>query len=139
MDFWHGLVYPDLVITMMDLLDGVGGATAHPSIPSNFQPDTDKVIVVVSAGGSEDVDGSTLNGIIQIQCYAPNYVAASQLAQSVQWRVEACPGTEIGTPKTLVDEADLWSAPMEIPDDYPDDRRITTHYRLAVRRQVQPA
>jgi hypothetical protein len=141
MDFWGGYVFPDVVVMMMDLLDPTGdgtfgGARAYPSRPIQWDPATDKAIVVAAAGGSQNAEGDTLNAIVMIQSYAPTYTQASNQAQWVQKQIESCPGTEIGPDRLLADEAELWSAPTEVPDDYPDDRRITTHYRVAVRRQV---
>lgn len=138
MDQWNGYVFPDLVLTLMDLLDGTGSAAAHPSMPAGFASDTDKMIVVANSGGNLNDEGDTFYGIVRVETYAPTYPLAVDLGQRCQVKIETCPATEIGTAKTLVDSAELWTGPMEQPDDYPDDRRITTFYRLGVRRQVKP-
>jgi hypothetical protein len=122
----------------MDLLEGTGGAPTRPRMPSGFQSDTDKLIVVGSSGGNENPDGDTFDGIIRVECYAPAYLDAVDLAQLCETKIDACPATEIGPSKWLVDRAGLWTGPVEQPDDYPDDRRITSYYLMAVRRQVRP-
>src|SRR3954452_3704677 len=95
--------FPDLVIVTMDVVDGTLGAVAYPSQPPNFNSDSDKIIVVHNAGGNVNADGDTLNAIVQVQCYAPTYTDASDLAKAVGVKIETCPMTEIGPDKVLVD------------------------------------
>jgi len=127
------MAYPNARIVVMDLLEGI--ATVRASVPPNFDPATE-LIVVRRVGGAPDIDDVTDRAIVQVACYAPTYPAASDLADQVQERILSSPATEVNG--VLVDEARIFVGEQEVPDVYPDDRRIVSTYQLGWRRQFRP-
>lgn len=129
----ESLAFPNAVVVLMDLLGDI--ADCRPAPPANFAPG-DTLIVVKRVGGGPDADDLTDHPVMQVQCYGPTYLAAADLAQSVQVRILSCPLTEING--VLVDEAHVLTGEQEVPDVYPDDRRIVSTFQLGWRRQFRP-
>ena len=129
----ESMAYPNATVVVMDMLEDVG--TVRASVPANFDPAT-PLIVVRRVGGSPDEDDVTDRPIVQVQCYGPTYPAAADLAQAVQVRILTSPCTEVNG--VLVDEARIYVGEQEVPDVYPDDRRIVSTYQLGWRRQFRP-
>jgi hypothetical protein len=126
------LAYPDATLVVMDMLDGL--APVRVAVPPDF--DGGPLIVVKRIGGAPDAADETDHPMVQVSCYAPNYPAASELAAAVQVRILSSPLTEING--VLVDEARVLIGEQEVPDVYPDDRRIVSTYQLGWRRQYRP-
>jgi hypothetical protein len=129
----ESMAYPNAVVVVMDMLEGL--APVRASVPPNFDPATE-LIVVRRVGGTPDPDDVTDNPIVQVACYGPNYLAASGLQSEVQVRILTSPCTEVNG--VLVDEARIFVGEQEVPDVYPDDRRIVSTYQLGWRRQFRP-
>jgi len=127
------LAYPNATIVVMDLVADI--ATTRTSVPPNFDPATE-LITVRRVGGAPDADDVTDNPVVQVACYAPTYPAAAELAQAVQVRILSSPLTDVNG--VLVDDAHIFVGEQEVPDVYPDDRRIVSTYQLGWRRQFQP-
>lgn len=127
------LAYPNATIVVMDMLEGI--APVRASVPPNFDTGT-TLIVVRRVGGAPDPDDETDHPVVQVACYAPSYPAAAALAQSVQIRILSSPLTDVNG--VLVDEARVFVGEQEVPDVYPDDRRIVSTYQLGWRRQFRP-
>jgi hypothetical protein len=129
--------YPDARVVVMDMLADVDSeAFVRATVPQDFEAATTKLVVVRRVGGSPDEDDVTDRPIVQVACYAPTYLAAAELAQGCQTRILTSPCTLVGD--VLVDEARLFVGDQEVPDVYPDDRRIVSTYQLGWRRQFQP-
>jgi len=126
----ESIAYPNAAVVVMDMLDDLG--TVRASVPPNFDTAT-PLIVVRRIGGAPDEDDVTDRPIVQVQCYGPTYPAAADLAASVQVRILTSPLTEVNG--VLVDEARIYVGEQEVPDVYPDDRRIVSTYQLGWRRQ----
>jgi hypothetical protein len=60
------------------------------------------------------------------------------MQQDVQRQILAWPLTAVGPDAILVDEAEIYVGEQEIPDIYPDERRVVATYRLGLRRQFRP-
>jgi len=132
----ESMTFPNAAIVVMDLLDDLG--VVRSSVPPNFDSAT-SLIVVRRIGGAPDEDDVTDNPIVQVACYGPTYPAAADLAASVQVRILTSPATEVGGPGgVIVDEARIYVGEQEVPDVYPDDRRIVSTYQLGWRRQFRP-
>jgi hypothetical protein len=129
----ESMAYPNATIVVMDLLEGI--ATVRSSVPPNFDPGTE-LIVVRRIGGTADEDDATDRPIVQVACYGPTYPSAADLAEAVQIRILSSPLTEVNG--VLVDEAHIFVGEQEVPDVYPDDRRIVSTYQLGWRRQFRP-
>lgn len=127
------LAYPNAVIVVMDMLEGI--APVRTSVGPNFDPGTE-LITVRRIGGTPDPDDVTDYPVVQVACYAPTYPAAAELAQSVQMRILTSVCTEVNG--VLIDEARIFVGEQEVPDVYPDDRRIVSTYQLGWRRQFRP-
>jgi len=125
--------YPNAGLVVMAMLDDI--APARPSVPPNFNVATE-LIVVRRVGGAPDADDITDYPVVQVACYAPTYMAAVDLAAAVQARILSSPLTEWDG--VLVDEARIFVGEQEVPDVYPDDRRIVSTYQLGWRRQFRP-
>jgi len=126
----ESIAYPNATVVVMDMLNDLG--TVRPSVPPNFDPST-PLIVVRRVGGAPDADDVTDHPIVQVGCYGPTYSAAADLAASVQVRILSSPCTDVNG--VLVDEARVYVGEQEVPDVYPDDRRIVSTYQLGWRRQ----
>lgn len=119
--------YPDAERVVMDLLDGI--APTVTSLPHKF--DT-PVIVVQRVGGAPDADDITDYPLVLVSCYGADRPAAWALAAEAQVAVLSSPGQGDGF---CVDEAEVATGDQQIPDLDPDDRRVTSVYRLGWRRQ----
>lgn len=131
MPSWYGNItkaYPRTEQVMMDLLGDI--APVRIVVPEDFQP---PLIVARRTGGGPDADDITDYPLVLISCYGATYPDAAALADSVQIRVINSPMTIVGG--ILIDEAEIYVGEQEIPDIYPDDRRISTTYRFGWRRQ----
>lgn len=124
--------YPNAVVLCMDGLSALG--TTRPGVPPNFDGSY-KLIVVKRIGGTPDPDDVTDYPIMQIQNYAASYLLAADLAADVQLEILNWPLKQIGPNQILVDEAEIYVGEMELPDIYPDERRVVSTYRLGLRRQ----
>jgi hypothetical protein len=136
------LAYPNSVVMTIDGLDGstlsaIADADVRPGVPTNFDYGR-KLIVVKRVGGGPDEDDLTDYPILQVACYAPSYLAAAEMQQDVQRQILAWPLTAVGPDAILVDEAEIYVGEQEIPDIYPDERRVVATYRLGLRRQFRP-
>lgn len=129
----EALAYPNAVEVVMDMLADL--APVRVAVPPNFDAGS-PLIVVKRIGGTPDANDITDNPIIQVGCYGPSYPAASDLAASAQVRILTSPCTEVNG--VLVDSARLYVGEQELPDVYPDDRRIISTYQLGWRRQFRP-
>jgi hypothetical protein len=134
----YSLPYPNATILTMDgLADRFPEADVRPGNPPNFQFDR-KLIVVRRVGGGPDEDDLTDYPVLLVAAHAPNYLSASELQDDIQVEIKSWPLREIGPNKILVDEADIYVGEQEIPDVYPDERRVVATYRLGLRRQFRP-
>lgn len=127
------LAYPNATVVVLDMLADI--ATVRTAPPPNFDVATE-LIVVRRVGGTPDPEDLTDRPIVQVACYAPTFLAATELAAEVQVRILSSPLTEVGG--VLVDEAAIFVGEQEVPDVYPDDRRIVSTYQLGWRRQFRP-
>jgi hypothetical protein len=123
--------FPNAVRVCMNLLSDL--APVRVVVPNDFRP---PLIVATRTGGQPDAEGETDYPIVLISCYGETYPLAEDLAGRVQYKIENSPLTEVGG--VLIDEADIYVGEQEIPDIYPDERRISTTYRFAWRRQFRP-
>lgn len=121
--------YPNATVVVMDMLEGI--APVRASVPPNFDVTT-SLIVVRRVGGAPDEDDVTDQPLVQVACYAPTFLAASALAGQVQAKILSSPLTLVNG--VLVDEARIFVGEQEVPDVYPDDRRIVSTYQLGWRR-----
>jgi hypothetical protein len=114
------LAYPNATILVMDGLDAsvrteIALADVRPGVPANFDYGR-KLIVVRRVGGGPDDDDLTDYPVVQVQCYAPSYLAAAAMQDACQVEILSWPMQEIGPNKILVDGT----------------------YRLGLRRQFRP-
>lgn len=127
------LPFPSPIKVCMALLGPL--AAVHTAVPDNWDF-ASKLIVVRRIGGVVDDDGFTDNPIVQVQFYAPTYLQAEQLASDAQVLILSSPLTMVDG--VLVDDADIYVGEQEVPDIYPDERRLVSTYRFAWRRQFRP-
>lgn len=134
----HSMAFPSATILAMDgLMAAFPDVAVRPSAPPNFDYGR-KLIAVQRVGGGPDQDDETDYPVIQVACYAPTYLAAAELQSEVQVVIKSWPLTEVGPNKILVDEAEILVGEQEVPDVYPDERRVVATYRLGLRRQFRP-
>lgn len=134
----QSLAYPNSVIMTMDgLQEKWPQRQVRPGVPPNFQYDVE-LITVRRIGGGPDEDDVTDYPILQIACFAPSYLLASEMASEVQVEVMSWPLREIGPDKILVDEAEIYVGDQDLPDMFPDERKVVSSYRLGLRRQFRP-
>lgn len=132
------VAYPSAVVLGMDgLAAAFPDAQVRPGPPPNFD-NSYELITVQRVGGGPDEDDVTDYPVLQIGCYAPTYLRAADMQSEVQQEILSWPLREIGPNKILVDEAEIYVGEQEIPDVYPDERRVVATYRIGLRRQFQP-
>lgn len=136
------LPYPNAVVLGMDGLEAstkphIANALVRPGPPPNYDYNS-KLIVVKRVGGGPDQDDETDFPVLQIACYANTYLQAADMQSDVQLEILSWPMREIGPNDILVDEAEIYVGEQEIPDVYPDERRVVATYRLGLRRQFRP-
>lgn len=132
------LPYPNAVILTMDgLAARFPDAEVRPKVPPNFDFAVE-LITVQRIGGGPDEEDLTDYPVLLVGCYAPTYLRAADLQSEVQVEIMSWPLTEVGPNKILVDEAEIYVGEQEVPDVYPDERRVTSTYRLGLRRQFRP-
>lgn len=125
--------FPIATEVMLEMLSTLGDV--RTSVPPNFDQ-SQQLIVVKRIGGTPDAEGVTDYPIVQVACFGPTFPTAVVLAKAVQCRILASVLTEVAG--VLVDEAFLFVGEQEVPDVYPDDRRIVSTYQLGWRRQFRP-
>lgn len=140
------LAYPDANTTVKSLLldDTRPGGSLGPCslvVPQDFTP---PLIVVKRVGGQPDAEDVTDFPIMLIAVYGATYDAAQSLMSQVQTRILTAPATLVPLrdpagvltgASVLVDSSGIHVGEAEVPDVYPDDRRITSTYQLSWRRQ----
>jgi hypothetical protein len=130
--------FPDANATVKALLADL--APTRLSVPQDFQP---PLIVVKRIGGQPDVEDVTDFPIMLVAVYGASYPAAQALMGQVQTRILSAPATLVSilddngdvTGTVLVDSTGIHVGEAEVPDVYPDDRRITSTYQFGWRRQ----
>ena len=133
--------YPDANATVMSLLADL--APTRLTVPQDFTP---PLIVVKRVGGQPDPDDITDFPIMLIAVYGADYPSAQALMSQVQTRILSSPATLVDvvdvigdiTGQVLVDSAGIHVGEAEVPDVYPDDRRLTSTYQFGWRRQFRP-
>lgn len=139
------LAYPRAVPTVMRGLKNstrthIADADVRPGLPTQFSYDR-KLIVVRRVGGGPNDDDDTDYPVMQIACYAGTYLEASDMQSDVELEILGWPMTMVGSEPenmTLVDEAEIYVGEQEIPDIFPDERRVVATYQLGWRRQHRP-
>lgn len=132
------LPYPNAVVLAMDgFSERWPNRLVRPGAPPNFDYSVE-LITVRRIGGGPDEEDVTDYPVLLIGCYAPTYLGAADMAAEVQVEIMSWPLREIGPAKILVDEAEIYVGEQEVPDVYPDERRVTSSYRLGLRRQFRP-
>lgn len=135
------MAYPDANAVVKALLADL--APAVLAIPNDFDP---PLIVVKRVGGQPDPDDITDFPIMLVQVYGADYPSAQALMGQVQTRILTAALTEVTlvdsannvTGTVLVDSAGIHVGEQELPDVYPDERRITATYQFGFRRQFRP-
>lgn len=120
--------YPDANTVLMALLGDL--APTVIAVPNNFEP---PLIFVRRIGGQPDADDVTDYPVVSVSVYGADYPSAQALMASVQVRILSAPLTEVNG--VLIDSSGIHVGEQEVPDVYPDDRRITATYQLGWRRQ----
>lgn len=134
--------YPNATVLAMDGLDAstrtpIADADVRPGPPQNFDYGR-KLIVVRRVGGGPDEEDVTDYPVLLVACYAPSFLQATDMQNAVQAEIKSWPLRQIGPDQVLVDEAEIYVGEQEIPDVYPDERRVVATYRLGLRRQFRP-
>lgn len=130
----QSMAYPNAQLVVMDMLVPLG-VDVRPAPPAELGAE-ESLIVVRRIGGGPDAEDVTDRPIMLIACYAPTFPAAMDLAADVQTAILSSVLTEVSG--VLVDEARVVVGEQEVPDVYPDDRRIVSTYQLGWRRQFRP-
>lgn len=130
--------YPDANSVVMALLADL--APCVLALPTDFTP---PAIVVKRVGGQPDPDDVTDFPVVLVQVYGVDYPSAQALMSQIQVRVLTSPATAVtlttvtGGPAgtVLIDSAGIHVGETELPDVYPDERRITSTFQFGWRRQ----
>lgn len=120
------MTFPDAENVVMTLLDPLGSTVT--SLPRQVVP---PVIVVNRVGGTDD--GITDRPLVQVSCYGTDRPAAWSLSGQCQQAILNASGQAVGG--ILVDSTGTAAGGQQVPDLNPDDRRVISTYRLAIRRQ----
>lgn len=137
----QAIPFPDANAVMMALLSELvidGMPTEVPTVlvlPNDFDV---PIIEVKRIGGQPDANDVTDFPIILVSYYGEDYDSAQKLASAGQTKILTSPLTEVtlyDASKVLIDSAGIYVGEQELPDIYPDDRRITSTYQLGLRRQ----
>lgn len=122
--------FPDAEKVMRTLLTPVAH-TVTVLDPSFTRP----VILVQRVGGSDD--GITDRPRMEVSVFADTREQAWALAETVRETVLAHSGKRVGGPAPLgivVDKAANDTAPRQVRERDPDQKRVVQHYRLAFRK-----
>lgn len=125
---------PNATVVMMDLLTGVTDdqnvvADIRVAPPPDFSP---PLLVIKRVGGTPDEDGLTDHPVIMVAAYGATFLRAVALQENAQQRVMRSPLTVVGN--VLIDDARIYVGEEEVPDIYPDERRIVVTYQFDWRR-----
>lgn len=137
------IAYPDANAVMMALLSSRLTVSGQPvpavlALPNDFTP---PVILVKRIGGQPDANDVTDFPIILVSYYGSDYPSTQALASDGQIAILTSPLTEVVLPDgshVLIDSAGIYVGEQELPDVYPDERRITATYQFGFRRQFRP-
>ncbi len=128
------MAYPNAVRVVMDILKPlVPAGRVRTAVPASFEP---PLIVVRRIGGGPNANDDTDQPVIMVSYYHENYLAADDLSNAGEVAILSSPCTEVNG--VLVDEAEIYVGDIELPDVYPDERRINATYRFGFRRQFRP-
>jgi hypothetical protein len=129
----EAIAYPDANAVAMALLNPI--APTVLALPNDFTPPMN---VVKRIGGQPDAEDYTDFPIILVSYYGADYPSTQALASAGQVAILTSPLTQVTLldgSKVLIDSAGIYVGEQELPDVYPDDRRITSTYQLGLRRQ----
>lgn len=129
----QALAFPDANAVMMALLNSI--APTVLVVPNDFTP---PLIEVKRVGGQPDPLDYTDLPILLVSYYGADYPSAQAMASAGQVKILTAPLTEVTLDdgsKVLIDSAGIWVGEQELPDVYPDERRINVTYQLGLRRQ----
>lgn len=129
------LAYPDAEQVAMDLLSPIGLATTW--IPPDPTP---PLVVVQRIGGGTDEWDMTDYPLLRILFYGGSRDEAWNLSREGEKMLLGSKKKTVDRPGTasdgvLIDDVSLLVGGLLDPDLDPDDRRVTTNYVLAMRRQ----
>lgn len=133
--------FPDANKVAQSLLSPIAPTVLR--IPNDFDP---PLIVVKRIGGQPDVEDLTDYPIVLVAVYGEDYLAAQDLMSQVQVKILTSPLTAVSiydtdnniTGQVLIDSAGIHVGEAELPDVFPDDRRITSTYQFGWRRPFHP-
>lgn len=128
----YSMPFPSATNVMHAMLNDIAPVVLRP--PQDFTP---PLLVIRRVGGRPNLEGDTDYPLILVSAYGNTYTEAEELMGQVTVRVLSSPLTMVNG--VLIDEATLYVGEMEVPDVYPDDRRITETFQLGWRRQFLPA
>jgi hypothetical protein len=137
------IAYPDQELVVIALVADV--ARTVTAIPAKYDPEKDgELIQVARVGGAPDADDVTDYGLVQLTCWAATRTAAWALSNRCQPVILGAAGTAVeraGDPAhgVLIDDTEIAAGNQQMPDLDPDDRKVATTYRVALRRQYHLA
>lgn len=133
------IAYPSSVRVSMAIVKPlVPTGRVRVAVPANFEA---PLIVVRRIGGGPNAQDDTDYPVMLFSFYGDNYPAAEDLAEQAEVAIlgSAMTMVDLGNGKqVLVDEAEIYIGEQELPDVYPDERRINATYRFGWRRQYIP-
>jgi hypothetical protein len=132
------MAFPDANAVLINMLRDIAPTVLRP--PAEFVP---PLIQVKRVGGQSDPEDVTDFPIMLISCYGRNWGEAQDLLSKVQVRILTSPLTEVPvldpqgnvTGRVLVDSAAIHVGEVELPGEWPDDRRLNATFQLGWRRQ----
>lgn len=132
------LAYPSAVLTMIALLEPLSTVNKPIDVRVAPPPDYDggRLIIVKRIGGGPDSDDTTDYPIMLISSFGEDYYVADEVDKAAQVAILSSVLTEVNG--VLIDHAEIYVGEQEIPDVYPDERRINSTYRMGWRRQFRP-
>lgn len=124
------LRFPDAEKVMRDLLTPIA-RTVTVYDPSFTRP----VVLVQRVGGADD--GISDRPRMEVSVFADTREQAWDLAEDIRERVLAHSGKRIGGPApagVVIDKAVNDTAPRQVRERDPDQKRVVQHYRLTFRK-----
>lgn len=122
--------FPDPEDALLALLAGVApsGTATGPAL--------DEYVQVVRMGGAVDRQGLQDDALVEVATYARTRPRSKELTAAVRSRLSGTRG--VGTAAGFVDLIAEVNGPLQVPYANPDERRVTSTWRVVSRLQQLP-
>lgn len=120
--------FPDVEAVLLNLLE-----TVAPTYTATPEPLNPPIIRVIRVGGGVDRHGVTDQARVEVACFGTERDASRQLNEDARRLLLNTQATSVDG--IFIDRIREDTAPVQIPYEAPDVRRVVSNYVVSVRRQ----